>query len=200
MRTSLFFYAMMSENIMSAPIVKTSKFLSYILRHNPGQIGLTLDPHGWVEVEMLLRCAAAHGRPLSRELLAEVVAHNDKQRFSFSPDGRLIRANQGHSLPVDLQLTPSEPPAVLFHGTADRFWPAIQVEGLLPRKLHHVHLSVDIETARQVGRRHGRPLILRVAADEMGAAGHLFYRSENGVWLTEHVPPRFLALFGPPEA
>lgn len=172
--------------------VEISKFLSYVLRHKPEAIGIALDDEGWVDVDELLGAAARNGKLISRELLAEVVATNDKQRFSFSPDGQSIRANQGHSVEVDLALEPCEPPELLYHGTVERFVDSIHRQGLLRGQRHHVHLSADRETAAKVGARRGRPVIIVVAAGNMHRAGHQFFRSTNGVWLTEAVPPEFL--------
>ncbi|MEZ4711381.1 MAG: RNA 2'-phosphotransferase [Caldilineaceae bacterium] len=179
---------------MDAKIIKISKFLSYVLRHNPDAIGLKLDSAGWAAVDELLTCAAHDGQQITLELLNEVVATNDKKRFALSVDGKYIRASQGHSIRVDLELEPVEPPEQLFHGTATRFLASIQQSGLQPRNRHHVHLSSDHETAIKVGQRHGKPVILEVDARRMVADGHLFYRSENGVWLTEKVPPAYFTI------
>lgn len=172
--------------------VKTSKFLSLVLRHKPGTIGLKLDENGWIEVAALLQAAQQHQRPISRAELDEVVSTNDKQRFSFSPDGLKIRANQGHSVSVDLELQPLTPPQILFHGTVARFMEAIQASGLCKMKRQHVHLSATQETALRVGTRRGQPVLLQVAAGKMQDAGYLFFQSKNGVWLTEHVPPIYI--------
>ena len=178
---------------MDSSLVRTSKFLSLVLRHDPARVGLTLDPAGWVAVEELLAAAARAGVPLDRALLKRVVTENDKQRFALSPDGARIRANQGHSVPVELGLTPREPPEVLFHGTAARNLDAIRREGLRPGKRTHVHLSTDEATATVVGRRHGgATVVLRVAAGAMHRAGHEFVRAENGVWLAKAVPGEFI--------
>ncbi len=182
---------------MNEPVVRLSKFLSLVLRHRPGKIGITLDAQGWVPVDELLEACRQHGRPISREALEEVVATNDKQRFSFSPDGRHIRANQGHSVEVDLGLAPVEPPELLYHGTVAQFLDSIGQQGLLRGTRQHVHLSPDEATARRVGQRRGRPVVLVVEAGHMFRAGHAFYRSANGVWLTEAVPPEYLR-FPPP--
>lgn len=176
------------------PIVDTSKLLSYVLRHLPDSIGLSLDAHGWADVDALLACLRAHGKPLDRALLERVVANNDKQRFAFSPDGARIRASQGHSVAVDLALEPSAPPPVLYHGTASRFVKSIMATGLHAGARRHVHLSSDVQTATRVGMRHGFPVVLRVDAARMQANGILFYRSDNGVWLTGAVAPRYLSL------
>ena len=169
-----------------------SRFLSYVLRHNPDAIGLTLDRQGWAKVDELLERARAAGVPLDRATLRRVVAENDKQRFALSPDGERIRARQGHSIPVDLDLPPVQPPEFLYHGTARRNLPSIRRQGLLRGKRHHVHLSPDEATALQVGRRHGEPVVLRIQAGEMHRDGYRFYLTENRVWLTEHVPPRYI--------
>ena len=169
-----------------------SKFLSYVLRHEPGAIGLALDAAGWVEVDALLAACASHGRTLSRAEVEAIVATSPKRRFALSEDGRRIRANQGHSTAVDLGYEPATPPAILFHGTVRRVLPAIREAGLLRMERHHVHLSPDEATARRVGGRRGKPVILRVAARAMHDAGHVFFRTPNDVWLTEAVPPTFL--------
>jgi putative RNA 2'-phosphotransferase len=173
-------------------LVDTSKLLSYVLRHRPDSVGLTLDPQGWVDVDTLLAALAAHGRRVDRALLVRVVADNDKQRFAFSGDGMRIRASQGHSVAIDLGLAPQAPPAVLYHGTASRFMKSILAQGLQAGARRHVHLSRDVETARRVGARHGVPVVLRVEAARMAADGIVFYVSDNGVWLTGAVAPRYL--------
>lgn len=170
-----------------------SKFLSLLLRHSPETIGIELDAHGWVDIAQLLRKATAHGEPISRAELDEVVATSDKQRFAVSDDGLRIRANQGHSIAeVDLGLPPAVPPDVLYHGTAERFLDGIRAEGLKPRERNHVHLSTDASTGTAVGQRHGRPVVLAVDAAAMHGAGHEFYLSENNVWLTASVPAAFI--------
>lgn len=173
---------------MDPSLVSTSKFLSLVLRHDPARIGLELDPSGWVEVDVLLAAAQRAGVHIDRALLERVVAENDKRRFALSADGTRIRASQGHSVEVDLGLEPLRPPDVLFHGTASRFLDSIRRQGLIPGSRTHVHLSADEATARNVGQRHGSPLVLTVDAAAMYDAGHLFYRSDNGVWLTGAVP------------
>jgi putative RNA 2'-phosphotransferase len=176
----------------SARLVRISKYLSKHLRHQPEKLGLTLAPGGWVAVADLLAACTRHGFTILPAELEEVVAKNNKQRFSFDDTGTLIRANQGHSVEVDLQLEPLEPPPVLYHGTGHKSIEPILRAGLLKMARHHVHLSADVETAQKVGARHGRPVVFAVDAAAMRRAGHLFYRSENGVWLTDHVPPAFL--------
>ena len=179
---------------MSTPnhLTQLSKWMSRALRHDPAAAGITLDASGWTPVADLLAGAQRAGRRLTRPLLDEIVATSEKQRFALSEDGLRIRANQGHSVPVDLGLAPQVPPAVLYHGTAERFIAAILREGLQRGKRHHVHLSADPATASNVGSRHGRLVLLTVAAARMHAAGLLFYRSENGVWLADAVPPEYL--------
>ena len=178
--------------------VRLSKFLSRVLRHDPASIGLMLDAQGWGDVNELLAGAKRAGVPLTLERLKQVVAENDKQRFTLSADDRHIRANQGHSIPVDLGLEPVVPPERLYHGTADRFVDAIRREGLLPRRRNHVHLSPDEATATRVGARHGRPVVLVIEAARLHRAGHVFYLAENGVWLTDRVPPEYI--MNPPVA
>ncbi|MER5960740.1 RNA 2'-phosphotransferase [Streptomyces sp. NPDC002057] len=174
--------------------VKVSKYLSKHLRHQPERIGLVLDAHGWTEIDTLLGATARNGFPISREELDHVVATNDKKRFAI--EGTRIRASQGHTVEVDLDLPPAEPPAYLYHGTvADRL-PAIRAEGLRPMARHHVHLSPDRETATRVGARRGRPVVISVDAGAMHRAGHVFHVSANGVWLADAVPPEFLRLPG----
>jgi putative RNA 2'-phosphotransferase len=177
-------------------LVKVSKFLSKHLRHEPDALGLTLEPGGWVTIDDLLAACANHHSPLTRDELVEVVNRNDKQRFSFDPSHTRIRANQGHSTPVDLQLEPLSPPEVLYHGTAESFVAIILDEGLSRMSRHHVHLSVSVPTAEKVGARRGKPVVLIVDAAAMSRAGHQFYCSANGVWLTEEVPPQYLRPLG----
>ena len=177
---------------MRSELTRTSRFLSRILRHDPGLIGITLDAAGWADIDTLLTAAEASGRTIPRETLDEIVATNDKQRFAISEHGQKIRARQGHSIPVDLGLEPMTPPPELYHGTVDRFLPSIREHGLRPGSRHAVHLSADAETAVKVGSRRGKPVVLVVDATGAAAAGVLFTRSENGVWLTDAVPPEFL--------
>lgn len=171
---------------------KISKFLSYVLRHRPDEIGIQLDAQGWVSISDLLVACAAHNRPIARHDLDYVVANNNKQRFALSDDGMRIRASQGHSADVDLGYQPSEPPEVLYHGTSIKYLASIREQGLLKGSRHHVHLSTDVTTARTVGMRHGKPVLLKVRAGEMGRVGIEFYLSANGVWLTEHVASQYL--------
>ena len=174
-----------------------SKFLSYILRHNPEEINLTVDSQGWADISELIIKAQSKTpltQKLTQELIKQVVATSDKQRFKISDDGLKIRANQGHSIKVDLQLKPQQPPAILYHGTASRFIDAIISEGLKAAKRQHVHLSSDITTAHKVGQRHGKPVILTIDAQNMFKQGYQFYLSDNHVWLTNKVPSEYIAL------
>ncbi|QIZ70863.1 RNA 2'-phosphotransferase [Oxynema aestuarii] len=174
-------------------VTQISKYLSYHLRHKPEKIGLSIQLGGWVGVEELLSLAEKHGFLITREELEIVVKNNNKQRFSFDESGERIRANQGHSIAIDLQLTPQIPPDLLYHGTGDRFVASILAKGLLKMSRHHVHLSGDRETARQVGMRHGKPVIFSIDSAQMYRNSYQFYRSENGVWLVDAVPPIYLS-------
>lgn len=172
-----------------------SKLLSLTLRHRPQVLHLNLDAQGWCDTESLISNFNAfnnRGLVLNRSLLKTIVENNDKKRFAFNSDGTKIRANQGHSIPIDLAYKAIRPPEQLYHGTAQRFLKPILKEGLIKRKRHHVHLSEDIDTARNVGQRHGKPVILVIHALEMHEAGIPFYCSENGVWLTEKVLPKYI--------
>lgn len=177
-----------------ARTVKVSKYLARHLRHQPERIGITLDAHGWVPIDELLRAAARHHFAFTRAELDHVALSNDKQRFAV--EGDRIRASQGHTVGVDLGLPPAEPPAYLYHGTVSRAMDAIRAEGLRPMNRTHVHLSPDRETATRVGARRGRPVVLSVDAGAMHRAGHTFRVSANGVWLTSAVPAAFLRLPG----
>lgn len=171
-----------------------SKLLSLVLRHDPAAIGIRLDSAGWVEVTTLLDALVRNGKSVSLDDLIEVVATNEKKRFAFSDDHLRVRANQGHSVEVDLGHVPSVPPSVLFHGTADRNIESIRKQGLLRMTRQHVHLSIDGATARLVGERHGRAVVLTVESGRMAADGHLFFLSANGVWLTEHVRASYIII------
>jgi putative RNA 2'-phosphotransferase len=172
--------------------VAISRFLSFVLRHRPASIGLGLDDNGWADLDELIRLANAHGHALDRAIVAAVVADNDKQRFTLDASANRIRANQGHSIKIELDLAPLTPPPLLYHGTASRFVDSIRAQGLHKGQRHHVHLSEQEATAIQVGQRHGRPIVLVVQAGEMSRAGHRFFRSDNGVWLTDNVPAGFI--------
>ena len=178
---------------MDKRLITVSKYLAKHLRHSPHELGLELQPGGWVPVDDLLSAAEQNGFPISYDDLVECVETNDKQRVAFDVSGELIRANQGHSVEVDLQLEEREPPETLYHGTVERFLSSILEAGLVRGKRHHVHLSKDVETARKVGSRRGKPVILTVDAGRMHRDGHKFLLSVNGVWLTEAVPPKYLA-------
>jgi putative RNA 2'-phosphotransferase len=169
-----------------------SKFLSLVLRHEPQTIGLTVDASGWTSVDELLARCNSTGHRISRDELDEVVATNQKKRFAFSEDGSRIRASQGHSVSVELGYAPSEPPEVLYHGTAEQFLPAIRTAGLMKGKRHDVHLSTDRSTASAVGDRRGPSVVLTIRSGDMWRDGHLFFVSDNQVWLTDHVPPQYI--------
>jgi len=171
-----------------------SKYLSKHLRHTPEALGLALEPGGWVPVTVLLDAMAKHGFPVNHDELNEVVRDNNKQRFAFDETGERIRANQGHSTEVDLQLDASPPPDLLYHGTPESLIDVIVVEGLKKMARHHVHLSPDVDTARKVGMRRGKPAIFAIDAAAMARAGYTFYVSANGVWLTDSVPPAHIWL------
>jgi putative RNA 2'-phosphotransferase len=172
-----------------------SKFLSLILRHKPETIGITLDEHGWADVEELLKGICQSGRNIDYPTLKRIVAENDKQRFSLSPDGKKIRANQGHSVNVDVELKPMDPPEVLYHGTVEKNKASIEAKWLIKGNRLYVHLSADVETAmKMASRRKGEKLIYEVAAGDMSRDGFKFYLSLNGVWLTESVPNQYLKL------
>lgn len=173
-------------------LVQLSKFLSYVLRHKPDAIGLTLEEGGWVDVDELIENANRNGKPLSRQILLKIVAEDNKQRYSFNADATKVRANQGHSLDVDLNLPVTLPPEFLYHGTAERNIASIREKGLIKQQRHHVHLSQDRLTAKQVGSRYGKPVVLRILADNMVSNGFVFYKSDNNVWLTDCVPTEFI--------
>lgn len=166
-----------------------------VLRHKPDAVGIELDENGWVEVETLRNACAENGRKFSAEELAEVVETNDKKRFSFSEDGTKIRANQGHSLTIELGLSEETPPKILYHGTAERNLGLKYESGLQKMQRHHVHLSDNIETARSVGIRYGKPIIFQIETEKMLAEDFKFFVSANGVWLVDEVPPRFLKIY-----
>lgn len=172
--------------------VQISKFLSLVLRHRPEKIELSLDENSWANVDELLEKLPFQ---IDFAKLEEIVSTNDKKRFAFSDDFKKIRANQGHSIQVDLNLTPAEPPEILFHGTPTNSLQSIRRQGLKKGKRHHVHLSPDVETARRVGGRRGKAVVLKILSGEMHRAGHQFFQSENGVWLVDRVPRAFLEVF-----
>ena len=170
---------------------KTSRFISMILRHKPGVIGITLDEHGWANVSELVE-GVNKVHPLDMETLEEIVRTNEKQRFSFNEDKTKIRANQGHTIPVDVELDEKDPPEVLYHGTGEKYVESIDCTGLVPRQRLYVHLSTDKEMAAKVGQRHGKLVVYRVNSGQMAKEGFIFYLSVNGVWLTKAVPVQYL--------
>ena len=172
--------------------IEPGRFLSLVLRHNPAAAQIRLDAHGWADVDALLAGCARAGKRIDRETLERIVRENNKQRYSFNGDHTKIRANQGHSIAVDVGLNQAPPPDRLYHGTAARFLESIRAEGITRQSRQHVHLSSDPETARKVGSRHGAPAVLPVDAGRMARDGFLFYRSVNGVWLCEQVPWKYV--------
>lgn len=171
--------------------IKLGRFLSLVLRHDPSAAGISLDGHGWADVKELLAGVSRTGRKIDMDTLERIVRENNKQRYSFNEDHTRIRANQGHSLSVDVELREETPPQYLYHGTATRFFPAIQREGIRKMSRQYVHLSGDFETAMAVGKRHGIPMVVTINAAAMARDGVTFYRSKNGVWLCEHVEPKY---------
>ncbi len=175
----------------SSDLNRLSRYISLILRHKPEVIGIQLDRHGWADVQALID-GIRKSRAFDREMLEEIVRTDEKQRYSFNEDKTLIRANQGHSIPVDVELQTVEPPEYLYHGTGEKYAGSIERIGLIPKSRLYVHLSGDEETAKKVGMRHGKPVVYRVKSGRMQADGHLFYRSVNGVWLVKAVPAEYL--------
>ena len=169
----------------------TSKYMSLILRHKPEVIGISLDEHGWANVDELI-AGIAKTNDFNMDILEEIVRTDEKQRYSFNEDKTLIRANQGHSIPVDVELDEVEPPETLWHGTGEKYVASIDVQGLIPKSRLYVHLSKDSDTATKVGRRHGKPVLYIVKAGEMYKDGYKFFLSKNGVWLTKEVPVKYL--------
>ena len=174
-------------------IKSTSKFISLILRHKPEAIGITLDEHGWADVRELIESInQSEGHTLDMEILEEIVRTDEKQRYSFNEDHTLIRANQGHSISVDVELEEKTPPDILWHGTGEKYVASIDAQGLIPKSRLYVHLSSDKETAKKVSSRHGRPVIYEIDCQQMSADGYRFFESANHVWLTKEVPVRYL--------
>lgn len=169
-----------------------SKLLSYILRHKPEEYGIILDENGYTNVDELINKLNAHNENINFEILQYIVDTNNKKRFAFNDDLTKIRASQGHSIEVELGYTEKQPPAILYHGTVEKFLPAIMKEGLQKMERHHVHLSADKTTAIKVGERRGKPIILEIKSGEMYAAGYKFSLSDNGVWLTDHVTVEYI--------
>ena len=176
---------------MSKSLESTSKYLSLILRHKPETIGIKLDEHGWADVDELI-AGIGKTHDFSMDILEEIVRTDTKQRYSFNDDKTLIRANQGHSIAVDVELEKVEPPEYLYHGTGEKYRNSIDQFGLISKSRLYVHLSGDIETAINVGKRHGKPIVYRVSSGEMQKGGYEFFRSVNGVWLTKAVPVKYL--------
>ena len=169
-----------------------SKFICLILRHKPNTISITLDRNGWANTQELLNGLNAAGKKINMKQLITLVNTDNKNRFSFNEDKSKIRANQGHSLPVDLGLTESVPPDLLYHGTSEKFIESIKQNGIQKRSRQYVHLSSNIETAVAVGKRHGNPIVLKINTEQMFLDGYKFYLSENGVWLTDNVPYQYI--------
>lgn len=182
---------MMGLAVITMDLTETGKYLALILRHKPSVIGITLDEHGWANVDDLIE-GIVKSRPFDMATLEELVATDNKQRYSFNADKTLIRANQGHSIPVDVELEQKEPPEILWHGTGQKFVAGIDKIGLIKKSRLYVHLSSDVDTATKVGARHGELVIYKVLSGQMARDGYVFYRSVNGVWLTDHVPLEYL--------
>ena len=173
-------------------LTKVSKYISLILRHKPEEIGIELDKCGWANIDELIKGVSRNYPGFNMDILKEIAATDEKQRYSFNEDCTKIRANQGHSIPVDLGLEAIEPPEYLYHGTAFKYSHSIVDTGLIPKSRQYVHLSCDISTAAEVGKRHGVPIVFRVRSGDMYRADYKFYRSANGVWLTDNVPYEYL--------
>ncbi len=173
---------------------KLSVFISLVLRHKPDAAGIQLDEHGWANVDELIEGIKNTGRQIDMDVLEEIVRTDNKQRYSFNQDKTLIRANQGHSIPVDVELEEKQPPQYLYHGTADRFLDSIMEDGLKPMNRLYVHLSKDEDTAVKVGKRHGKPVVLKIKAEEMWKDGIKFYLSQNGVWLTKYINVSYIEI------
>lgn len=172
-------------------LIETSRFMSLILRHKPEKIGISLDEHGWANVNELI-AGIAKTREFNMDILEEIVRTDNKQRYSFNEDKTLIRANQGHSIPVDVELEEVEPPEEFWHGTGEKYVTSIDKQGLIPKSRLYVHLSKDEDTAAKVGARHGKPVLYIVKSGEMYKDGYKFFLSKNGVWLTKEVPCKYL--------
>lgn len=172
-------------------LTRTSKYVSLLLRHKPEKAGIHLDQHGWAEVDELIK-GVSKTHMFNMEILEEIVRTDNKQRYSFNEDKTKIRANQGHSIPVDVELKEAKPPKQLWHGTGEKYVSAIDEQGLLHKNRLYVHLSTNEETAIKVGKRHGKPVLYTVNAEGMYQDGYKFFLSKNGVWLTDHVPVKYL--------
>ena len=171
---------------------KTSKFLSYVLRHHPELINLNLDENGWADVDELISKSTNDSQGFSFEELDEIVQTNEKKRFAFNEDKTRIRASQGHSIEINLALIPQRPPEFLYHGTAQNNVESILEKGIEKRSRQHVHLSIDKETAANIGMRHGKPIILTISTGKMFEEGIEFYLSDNEVWLTDFVDSQYI--------
>ena len=169
----------------------TSKYISLILRHKPETVGITLDEHGWANVDELIE-GVSKTQPFNMDILDTIVTTDSKQRYSFNEDKTLIRANQGHSIPVDVELEEVTPPEVLYHGTGEKYSVSIDEQGLIPKSRLYVHLSSDIDTALKVGRRHGKPIVYKIFSGKMKQDGFIFFKSVNGVWLTKRVSTEYI--------
>lgn len=169
-----------------------SRYISLILRHKPEVIGITIDKHGWAKVEELIQGIEKNNPEFNMEALEEIVRTDNKQRYSFNDDKTLIRANQGHSIPVDVELEEKEPPKILYHGTGEKYIESIGQNGLIPKSRLYVHLSKDVETAKAVGKRHGKEVVYSINSGQMYKDGYKFYLSKNEIWLTKKVPKKYL--------
>lgn len=184
--------AIMKQKQQSNGDIKLGKFISLILRHQPSVVGISLDENGWADVSELIAGINRSGRQIDLSILERIVAQNDKQRYCFNQDHTKIRANQGHSISVDIQLQQKKPPALLYHGTATAFLKSIAKDGIKKQSRQHVHLSKDKRTAVDVGIRHGIPAVLTIDAEKMSQDGYLFYLSQNGIWLCDYIPPNYI--------
>ena len=178
--------------LVKAEVLKDMNSAGLILRHKPEVIGITIDEHGWANVEELIQGIAKNNPGFNKEFLEEIVRTDNKQRYSFNDDKTLIRANQGHSIPVDVELEEKEPPKILYHGTGEKYIASIDQNGLIPKSRLYVHLSKDVETAKAVGKRHGKEVVYSINSEQMYKDGYKFYLSKNGVWLTKRVPVKYL--------
>lgn len=175
-------------------ITNISRYIALLLRHHPEKAGLCLDEHGWVEVEALIQGVRRRYPEFNRAVLDEIVARDSKQRYAYNQDKTCIRANQGHSIPVDVELKQALPPTILYHGTGEKYVESIQKVGLIPKSRLYVHLSTDIQTAIQVGKRHGQPVVYQIDTQQMIHDGFIFYISANHIWLTKAVPVQYLKI------
>ena len=181
----------MKRGIAMGNLIKISRFISLILRHKPETIEITLDEHGWANVEELI-AGVNKKYPIDMQILEKIVNDDDKNRYSFNGDKTMIRANQGHSIPVDVELKKLNPPDILYHGTGEKYVESIERQGLIRKNRLYVHLSNDIEIAKKVGKRHGKPVIYEIDCKKMIEDGIEFFKSENNVWLVESVPVKYL--------